>query len=568
MRILGIGGLLHDPSVALLADGKIRMAVESEKVTRHKYELSSFPQEAVRFVLEETGTELREVDYIATNWRAGPLVNGLYVPHLIRFARRNCYPWIFLGMLIAVAGSHRRKVAILALQERGPIPRIVPIRHHLAHLGSCYTLSPFDEAAVAIIDGAGELGCTSLYQCQGAQVKKLYSMDVPLDSLGHIYAMATAHLGYRFLGDEYKVMGLAAYGERTKRLESFFRDLIRLTPEGRYRVDGRLAGHGIGGYTFPEHLHSRIGRPRRAGDQIRQEHMDFARALQSRVEEAILHVIRHLKRVTKSRYLCLAGGVTLNAVANGRIHDEVDFDDIFIQPAAHDAGTALGAAAYLQYHQLKRERPAPFDSPYLGPAYGDEFIRAELRRVRVSYQSLVNPAKTGAELLAQGKVVGWFQGAAEFGPRALGNRSILADPRQPEMKDRVNKLVKEREGYRPFAPAILEEMMETYFERLRRAPYMVIVGTVRPERRATIPAVVHVDGTARPQSVNKQANPLFHQLIDEFRQIAGVPVVLNTSFNVAGEPIVMRPVDAVRCFYGCGLDALIIGSCLLEKTPS
>jgi carbamoyltransferase len=261
----------------------------------------------------------------------------------------------------------------------------------------------------------------------------------------------------------------------------------------------------------------------------------------------------------------MAGGVALNSVANGKIRESVDFDDMFIQPAAHDAGTSLGAAAYYLYHVLGRDRPEPFESPYLGPAYSDEAIERELGRVKSDYRRLANPARTAAELLSRGWVLGWFQGASEFGPRALGNRSILADPRRAEVKDLVNRLVKERESFRPFAPAILEQEMPRYFEHLRHSPYMLLVGRVRPERQAEIPGVVHVDGTARPQSVTPHGNPKFYELIEEFSKLTGVPVVLNTSFNVAGEPIVNTPSDAIRCFHGSGLDALVIGPFLVTK---
>jgi len=564
MKILGVVGLGHDASAALLADGDVRMAVESEKVTRHKHEVSMCPAEAIRFVLRATGTSLWEVDYIATNWRAGPLANGLYLKHFWRFLRRGCSPWQWPSLLTLVAGTHGR-LGFQLLQEED-VPRIVQVRHHLAHLGSCYTVSPYDEAAVAILDGSGELECTSLYHCQGRRVRKLYSMDLPVDSLGDIYSMCTRHLGYYMFGDEYKVMGLAAYGERNPRLSDFFNRLIRLLPDGRYRIDRRLSGDILRRYyVFPPHVRSIIGPPRGRDEEISPFHRDFAHALQCRLEEAILHVVRHLKQVTGSRFLCLSGGVALNSVANGKVLEQIPFDDIFIQPASYDGGTSLGAAAYLHYHVLKKGRPGPFTSASIGPTYSEESIRNELVRVGCPHRRLENPAATAADLLVEGKVIGWFQGAAEFGPRALGNRSILADPRDASMKDRLNRAVKEREGYRPFAPAILEEQMGRYFEHVRRSPYMLLVGRVRRERQAEIAAVVHVDGTARPQSVDAHTNPPFYRLIQEFCHRTGVPVVLNTSFNVAGEPIVLRPIDAIRCFFGCSLDALVIGPFLVEK---
>lgn len=563
MKILGVGGLNHDPSAALIDGTKIAMAIESEKVTRHKHEISVCPEEAIRFVLDATETSMADIDFITTNWEAGPLPNWFYLKQVLRFVKQNCYPWYIVPTFAGIAGSHHR-AAFLRLQE-DELPKIVPVKHHLSHLGSCYTLSPFEEAAVAIIDGSGEVECTSLYHCRGRKVEKLYSMDLPLDSLGHIYTMATTHLGYRMLGDEYKVMGLAAYGSPHAKFQRFFSELIELVPEGRYRVNGKLAGNYMAnGYKFPLHVRS-VMAPRMADDEITQEHMDFAYALQERLEQAVVHVIRHLKKITRAKNLCLAGGVALNSVANGKISELFDFENIFIQPAAHDAGTALGAAAYFQYHILKADRPDPLDSAYLGPRYTDEHIERELIRTKSRYKRVDNPPEVAARYLVDGKVIGWFQGAAEFGPRALGARSILADPRRKDMKDKVNKLIKEREGYRPFAPAILEDEMPRYFRALRDSPYMLMVASVRPEHREEIAAVVHVDGTARPQSVSRKTNPMFYALIDRFRQYAGVPVVLNTSFNVAGEPIVMRPIDAMRCFHGSGLDALVMGSYVLEK---
>ena len=552
MNILGVGGLSHDPSVALIVDNEIVMAIESEKVTRYKHEISACPVEAIRFILEYNNIDLKNIDYITTNWKAGFLANKLYLKHLFRFAQRHCYPLSIFPTFLSIANSHNK--AAFSKLQKDYIPPIVQVKHHLAHLGSCYTLSPYEEAAVAIIDGSGELECTSLYHCTGRKIKKLY-------------IMATIHLGYNKLGDEYKVMGLAPYGRRHQKFEEFFKNLIRLLPNGRYQVDRKLAGNYlVNEYVFPKHTQTIIGLHKpESVSQFTQEHMDFAYALQSRIEEAIIHVVRHLRKLTTAKYLALAGGVALNSVSNGKIRENIDFEDIFIQPAAHDAGTALGAAAFVQYHQLGLERPHPFTHAYLGPSYDDAQIESELQKVKAPYKRVKNPAKEAANLIVSGKVIGWFQGAAEFGPRALGNRSILADPRDPQMKDKVNKLIKERENYRPFAPAILEDKMSDYFDNLVNTPYMLLVNKVKHDKHQEIPAVVHVDGTARPQSVDYDANPLFYKLIEEFYNVTGVPVVLNTSFNVAGEPIVMKPVDAIRCFYGCGLDALVIGSFIIEK---
>jgi carbamoyltransferase len=563
LNLLGFAGLNHDPSAALLQDGRIRFAIESEKVTRHKHEITYLPVEAIELTLRSAGLALADLDYIVTNWDAGPRANGLYLRHLAAFAARGVSAWPWIANLAGLDGTHQRYGFTHLLSPR--LPPIARVRHHLAHLGSCFTLSPFEEAAVLVVDGMGEFECSSLYHCQGRAVRRLGAMNLPHDSLGHVYAIATNHLGYRMNGDEYKVMGLAAYGGPRPDYTGFFEELIALLPEGRYRVSRRLGDYIRNCYRFPEALHAAIGPPRRPGEPIEQRHMDFALALQQRIEEAILHMARHLRQATGSRRLCLAGGVALNALANARVQAEAGFEQLFIQPAAADSGTSLGAAAYFHHHVLGRPRPEPMRHAYLGPAYDNPAIEAVLKRARAPYLRLDDPACFAARELAAGRIVGWFQGAAEFGPRALGNRSILADPRQAEMKDRVNQAVKNREPFRPFAPSLPAECAADYFVHIREAPFMLLAGPVRPERRAEIAAVVHVDGTARPQTVEREVNPRYYDLLQAFGKLTGVPVVLNTSFNVAGEPIVCTPEDALRCFYASGLDTLVVGEFAVKK---
>jgi len=549
-----------------MVDGHIHTAVESEKVTRHKHEISLFPHEAIGFVLRRAGLDLADLDYIATNWDARARSNLLYLRQAAGFLRRNCYAWNQIPLLVLTAASHHRRSFEYHF---GPgIPPIRPVSHHLAHLGSCFTLSGFETAAVAIIDGSGEAECTSLYRCRGRDVKKLYSMDLPLDSLGHLYLSTTIHLGYA-MGDEYKVMGMAAYGQPNRAYQGFFEECLHLLPEGRYRVSRKMAGNHLDrGFRFPSRVENIIGPPRHRGEPLTQRHMDLARALQTRVEEAVLHTVRHLKRITGETRLCMAGGVALNCLANSRVREESGFQELFIQPAAHDAGTALGAAAYLQYHVLKGPRPQPMRSAYLGPAYDDAAMESLLVRCGIPHTLCPDLEQAAARLLAEDRVLGWFQDRAEFGPRALGNRSILANPRHPEMKDRVNRAIKERESYRPFAPAILLEAASLYFSDITESPYMLLTARVRPEKRHEIAAVVHADGTARLQTVDRKSNPRFHRLIERFRERTGTPVLLNTSFNVAGEPIVLTPADALRCFYGSGIDTLALGNYLVAKNAA
>lgn len=565
MRILGYSGLNHDSSVALLEDGKLIFASESEKIRRAKHEISPFPEQAVRRLLSVTGLELGDIDALAVNYDAGILANWGYLPHLGACIRQKNADLGIIANCVTISASHSK--ALIRYSLSGAIPPIRRVRHHLAHLASTYLYSPYDESAVAVIDASGELDCTTTYHCAGRSIRRLSAMTLPNDSLGSIYMMSTRHLGYRLIGDEYKVMGLASFGEADPVFRRFFEELIILEDGGRYRVNPKLAGRmASSGCQFPDDVAARLGGRHRDGPEaFTDAHKSFARELQRRVEEAILHVVRHLRKASGSRNLCLAGGVALNCVANGRLKAESGFDNIFIPPAPHDAGTSLGAAAYLHYYEDGQARPEPLSHAYLGQRFSDDAIEAEIMRCGLPVRRLADPAREAARRLAYGEVIGWFQGASEFGPRALGNRSILADPRAAEMKDQVNRRIKEREGYRPFAPSVLEHAAEAYFPGLGSSPYMLFVVPASDKARADIPAVVHVDGTARPQVVCPKANPLYHRLISCFAEATGVSAVLNTSFNVAGEPIVNTPADAIRCFFGSGLDALVMGSFVLEK---
>lgn len=564
MNILGYASLNHDPGVALLRDGRTIAAIESEKITRAKHEVNLFPEAALETVLRWGKLTFDDIDAIAVNYDAGPLANGFYLPYLFKVLRSGRMDLSGVANCLAIAGVHHPRM--FARLTEGPLPNVVAVRHHRAHLAGTFLASPWEDAAVAIIDAAGEIECSSLWDCEGRSVRKLHSMDLPSDSLGSVYMLATRHLGFKMLGDEYKVMGLAPYGSPNAAFRGFFEDLIKLEPDGRYRVDSRLLGTVAGdGFRFPARTQARLGPPRTPGEPFTDSHADFAFELQRRLESAVLHMTRYLRRVTGRRRLCLGGGVALNCVANGAVARDSGFDEVFVPPAPHDAGTALGAALHHHFYTLEQARPEPMSTPYLGAAYGEDEIARDLARAGQVFDRLSDPSAAAASALAAGLVVGWFQGGTEFGPRALGNRSILADARRPEMKARVNELVKEREGFRPFAPAILESRAPEWFETLVRSPWMLFVDRVRAERREQIPAVVHVDGTARPQTVTAADNPAFHALISAFEALTGVPVVLNTSFNVAGEPIVNTPNEALRCFQGSGLDALFIGPFLLRK---
>jgi carbamoyltransferase len=564
MNILGYAALNHDPSVAILSGSKILYAIESEKITRQKQEVSCFPELAIRSALKSAGISWGEIDTIAVNYDAGPFANWAYLPHLWRMTRARSFDLGVILNNIVIASSHHKRVFNQTREYR--VPRIVRVRHHLAHLASTFLYSPFEEAAAAIIDASGEIECTSLYACSGRRIRKLYSMDLPADSLGLVYMMATRHLGYRALGDEYKVMGLAPFGSPNARFRTFFTTLIQLLPSGRYRVGPLWAGHIFdNGWKFPRNITQWIGTGRSPEEELSQEHMDFAFELQRRTQEAILHVLRYLRKITHAKHLCLAGGVALNSVANGKILEEGGFEEVFAPPAPHDAGTSLGAATYYNYYVLRGERPEPLRHAFWGPSYSNELIEGELIRCRQAYMRIHDPSRVAAEHVAAGYVVGWFQGATEFGPRALGNRSILADPRSVDVKHRISRLVKDRDGYRPFAPALLADHVSRYFSHIKQSPFMSFVDRVRPELQRDIAATVHIDGTARPQTVDEAISPAFYRLIKHFYSMTGVPAVLNTSFNTTGEPMVNTPLDALRCFHGSGLEVLIMGDCILQK---
>jgi carbamoyltransferase len=564
LNILGYASLNHDAAIALMSDGSVVAAIESEKITRAKHEVNTLPEAALNAVLKFTGRALSDIDAIAVNYAAGPLSNRFYIPHILGMLRARSFD---LGVILSdaiISGAHHPR--LFARLAESSVPPIVRVKHHRAHLAATYLASDWDDAAVAIIDASGELECSTLWHCSGREVKKLLSMDLPADSLGSVYMLSTRHLGFKMLGDEYKVMGLAPYGAPNPVFRSFFENLIHLEEGGRYRVNARLLGRVCdGGWFFPDRTRALIGPSRRPDEALSEVHADFAFELQRRLEEAILHMVQFLRRTTGCRRLCMGGGVALNCVANGRILRDSGFDEVFIPPAPHDAGTALGAALHHHYYDLKGDRPPPMTSAYLGPLFTNADVQGELVRSGQVFERVSDPAAAAAAAIAEGLVIGWCQGRTEFGPRALGNRSILADPRRIEMKGLVNELVKEREAFRPFAPAVLESEAANWFMTIRRSPWMLFVDSVREEVRTKIPAVVHVDGSARPQTVRREDNPAFHALLTAFHRITGVPMVLNTSFNVAGEPIVNTPTEAVRCFQTSGLDALFLGPFVLTK---
>ena len=548
---------MHDSSACIVRDGEVLFAVAEERLSRVKHD-ARFPELAIRACLDFVPVRPDQLDFVCFGW---PPV-GVSVRHDLKGMIKGDFPIDYTS----VASLFRRYVS-LTRQHDGENPfrarfgttnaRFRFIHHHLAHAISAYAFSGFDDAAVLVLDGRGAWEATSLWHGRDGRLEHVWTIPWP-NSLGLFYAQFTQFLGFQPYSDEWKVMGLAPYGEPGMNLREFI-----VPDDSAYRVSTRLL---LGRDSAPlAGIVSRLGPSRVPESEIDSRHKNLAFAVQDSCEQAMLTLARGAVEKTRCRNLCLAGGVALNSKANGKILASGIVDRIFVQPAASDDGTCLGAALgpYLDnggHLPVTKMRHA-----YLGNEYSDAEIERVLQTYKLRIIRVVDPAKAAAELLADGKILGWFQGRMEFGPRALGARSILADPRDPEMNAKVNNAVKFREWWRPFAPSILAENAGDYLESATDSPFMVLTAQVKAEKRDVIPSVTHVDGSARPQTVERDVCPLYWQLIHEFGERTGVPVVMNTSFNLRGEPIVCTPTDAIRTFYSSGMDALVIGNFLVEK---
>lgn len=574
MVIIGINSVYYETSASLLSKKGI-FAAEEERFTgiRHGKEASPYgshllPFHSINYCLKENDLTLEEIDHIAYSFN----------PWLK--LKRNLLNIIF-SLLKDDLNLVQRELAYYYFNKKIPeflikeVPRNPSIRsrfilsgkpkwkfhfveHHLAHAASAFFVSPFEEAAILSIDGIGETTCTLLAFGQDKTIKKLKEIHYP-HSLGFFYEEVTKFLGFQRNHDEYKVMGLAAYGK--PRYYDALKKLIVLKPEGEYRVNIDFRKSTLFGV---KELHDVLGAPRIVGGKITERHADIATSAQKILEDTVLHVLKWLSKKTKTKNLCMAGGVALNCVMNERIRNESDFENVFIQPVANDAGTALGATLWVNHVILNKPREYIIEHVYLGPEFSDAEIEAHLNTNNIPYYKSLNVARDSANLIANGKVIGWFQGRMEFGPRALGSRSILADPRDPLMKDRINR-IKGREEFRPVAPAILEEKTANFFESSDPSPFMLFARKVKLSKVNSIPSVVHVDGTARLQTINRKQNHLFYNLIKEFYFITGIPVVINTSLNYKGKPIVCTIEQSIECFYNSGLDYMILGNFILNK---
>lgn len=568
MYILGLSSYSHESSCALLRDGAIVALGEEERFNRRKH-TAEFPEGAIRACLAEAGITLDQIDHITFFWDPRRELTG-NIMHMLRYFPGS------LALLKAKSGGaedgHLQRMWKMLhvgreLKEKFGLahePKIHFVEHHLAHAASAFHVSPYEEAAILTLDGRGESTSTMFSRGKGNKIEKLREIRAP-HSLGHLYAGLTDYLGFKPFFDEWKVMGMSAYGEPT--FVKQFSELVHLH-DGGYSLNlDYFSFHlkGASQWLSPK-FHEAFGPPFAKGENFSQRAADIAFALQRVVENAGVHLARQLHRQAGSENLCLTGGVALNCLMNKKIIEETDFRNFFIQPIANDAGTSLGSALYHYHHTLDGKRGFVFEHPYWSSQFTNEQIEPVLRKKNLSYKRSDRIAKDTAEQIALGKIVGWFQGRMECGPRALGNRSIVVDPTRKEMKDKLNARVKRREGFRPFAPSVLEEKVNDYFHMPKNqpSPYMILVGDVREGQRKRLPAVTHNDNTARVHTVSRRLNPRYYELIEEFGKISGVSVLLNTSFN-ENEPVVRTPEEAVDCFLRTEFDVLAIGDYLVQK---
>jgi carbamoyltransferase len=558
MISLGINySQMHDSSACIARDGEVLFAVAEERLSRVKHD-ARFPQLSIRACLDFAGVRPDRVDFLCQGWsrpRAAFLHDlNCYVTHkqpvdsraLLNSTRHFASMWHQRG------GENRFRQMFPGAKTRFRF-----VDHHLAHAISAYAFSGFDDSAVLVLDGRGAWEATSLWRGRNGRLEHVWTIPWP-NSLGLFYAQFTHYLGFTPYSDEWKVMGLAPYGEPGINLRDFI-----VPDDNPYHVDThRLLGKDSAPIAGIE---ARLGPGRVPESDIDARHKNMAFAVQDMCEQAMMTLARAAVAQTGCRSLCLAGGVALNSKANGKILSSGVVDRIFVQPAASDDGVCLGAALAPILDDNGKFPSRKMRHAYLGTESSDPEIAKALETYKIRATPVADPAGAAAEMLANGKILGWFQGRMEFGPRALGSRSILADPRDPEMNAKVNNAVKFREWWRPFAPSMLSEVASDYLESATDSPFMVLTAQVRPEKRGVIPSVTHVDGSARPQTVERDVSPLYWRLIYEFGQRTGVPVVMNTSFNLRGEPIVCSPTDAIRTFFSSGMDALVIGSFVVEK---
>lgn len=574
MYILGLNAFHADSSAAIFKDGVMIVATEEERFTRVKH-WAGFPVQAINFCLREAGITLNEISFITIG--RDPKAKFL---NKLNYLRKN--PALVFGAFKRFRNSQEvtslEKLFLLVDPTVDPQlvkAKIRNIEHHRSHLASAFFASPFEEAAVLSIDGSGDFTTTMIGIGKGTKIEVFDSVDFPV-SIGLFYTAFTQYLGFPYYGDEYKVMGLAPYGQ-PKYVEKV-REIIKFLPNGLYTWDDRYfvpptkAGFEYSnnipsvGNLFSDFFEERFGPARKKGEELSQYHKDLASSVQRVTEEIIFYLLKELRKRTGLKNVCIAGGVAQNSVANGKVAEASGFERVYIPSAGHDAGISMGSALYYYHHELGKARNPAIYSAYTGIRFSNEEIEKILQERGVSYRRLSDEElyDVVTDKLIEPGVVGWYNGRAEFGPRALGARSILADPRNPKAKDLLNLKIKRRESFRPFAPSILKEYTSTYFTKYDEVPFMEKVFPIRPEKYEEIPAVTHVDGTGRLQTVDKQVSPRYYALIEKFRQKTGVPILLNTSFN-ENEPIVNTPQEALDCFLRTQMDMLVLENCVVER---
>jgi carbamoyltransferase len=563
--MIGLNVNSHNTSSALIIDGVVAFGVEEERLTREK-RTRCFPERGIRASLEFADLALQDIEAFIVS------VNPAFYFETGKPQFRTSYrdkheivggiPGALLPAFNGVRPvGYSQEVSFID----GSALRVDFVEHHLAHAASAFFTSPFDEAAILSIDGFGEKDCVLMARANGNHIEVLTRQEFP-HSLGMFYAAMTEFLGFKALEDEWKVMGAAPCGDPGPFIDRV-RQLVHLSENGRFELSLRYFSHYLfhrPGLFSPEMV-ALLGPPRAPDEALTERHYAIAAATQKVTEEVYVHLIRELHRLTGLNAICIVGGVAYNSVANGVVARKGPFRDVFIPPMPDDSGTAIGGPLYIHHHVRGNDRKPIQFSNLIGPGWSDDELANILDRYGIRYHRTTNSAGITAKLLSDGMIIGWFQGRCEFGDRALGNRSILADPRRVEMKDKINSTVKYREEFRPFAPAVLTEWTHEYFIDHCPVPYMEKVLPIRPEKRAEIPAVTHVDGSGRLQTVARETNPRFWSVIEAFHQITGTPVVLNTSFNLKGEPMVCSPEDALRTFYTSGLEVLVMGDCVVVK---
>ena len=583
INILGISCYYHDSAACLVRDGNIIAAAQEERFTRKKHDFE-FPTNAIQFCLKEGNIRVEDIDYVA-----------FYEKPLLKFERiLETYmayaPYGFNSFIKAMPlwMKHRLWIPDLIQKELNYEGKIIYPEHHESHAASAFFPSPFESAAIITADGVGEWATTSFGRGRGNKFEFDSEIRFP-HSLGLLYSAFTYYTGFKVNSAEYKVMGLAPYGE-PKYVDIILKELIDLKEDGSFKLNMKYFNY-CAGLTMTNRKFDKLfgAPPRKRESALTQKEMDLARSIQVVTEEVMLRIARHVHKTTGEENLCLSGGVALNCVANGRILREGPFKNIWIQPAAGDAGGALGAALVVWYHYLNQPRqvkgPDAQSGSLLGPVFQDDEIESALKKYEAVYEKYPASELAGkvAKLIEEGNVIGWFQGRMEFGPRALGARSIIGDARNREMQSRMNLKIKYRESFRPFAPSVIEDQVTEWFDITNTSPYMLLVAGVAQkqridsassslkgleklrESRSKIPAVTHVDMSARVQTIDRERNPVYYDLINSFYKQTGCPVIINTSFNIRGEPIVCSPEDAFRCFMSTEMDYLVLGNYVLDK---